>query len=61
MDGRRPGTGNYDFRSLFRTLDRLGYQGWISLEVFDFQPDPDTVAIESLKYLKAQAETALAA
>src|SRR5581483_3152201 len=54
MDGRRPGTGNYDFRSLFRTLDRLGYQHWISLEIFDFQPDPDTVAIESLKYLKSQ-------
>jgi len=61
MDGRRPGTGNYDFRSLFRTLDRLGYRGWISLEVFDFTPDPDTVALESIKYLKSQAETALAA
>jgi sugar phosphate isomerase/epimerase len=61
MDGRRPGTGDYDFRSLFRTLDRLGYNGWISLEIFDFQPDADTVAIESLKYLKSQAETALAA
>lgn len=61
MDGRRPGTGNYDFRSLFRTLDRLGYRGWISLEVFDFKPDADTVAIESIKYLKSQAETALAA
>jgi sugar phosphate isomerase/epimerase len=61
MDGRRPGTGNYDFRSLFRTLDRLGYRGWISLEVFDFKPDADTVALESIKYLKSQAETALAA
>jgi sugar phosphate isomerase/epimerase len=61
MDGRRPGTGDYDFRSLFRALDRLGYNGWISLEIFDFTPDADTVAIESLKYLKSQAETALAA
>jgi sugar phosphate isomerase/epimerase len=61
MDGRRPGTGDYDFRTLFRTLDRLGYRGWISLEVFDFKPDPETVAIESIKYLKSQAETALAA
>jgi D-psicose/D-tagatose/L-ribulose 3-epimerase len=61
MDGRRPGTGDYDFRSLFRTLDRLGYHGWISLEIFDFQPDADTVAVESLKYLKSQAEIAFAA
>ena len=61
MDGRRPGTGNYDFGPLFRTLDRLGYRGWISLEIFDFKPDPETVALESIKYLKSKAESALAA
>lgn len=58
MDGRRPGLGDYDFVSLFRTLDRLGYNRWISLEIFDFKPDPDEVAIQALKYLREQANLA---
>ena len=51
MDGKHPGTSNYDFVSVFRTLQRLDYQGWISLEAFDFTPGPETIAAESLRYL----------
>lgn len=54
MDGRHPGAGDYDFLSLFKTLRRLEYQGWISLEAFDFTPGPETVASESLRYLEAE-------
>jgi D-psicose/D-tagatose/L-ribulose 3-epimerase len=52
MDGRYPGTGNYDFGSLFRTLMRLNYQHWVSLEVFDFKPGAAQIAQESLNHLK---------
>ena len=53
MDGRYPGTGNYDFASLLRTLERLHYRHWISLEVFDFAPDPVTIARQSIGYLQS--------
>lgn len=52
MDGREPGTGNYDFRALLETLRDLRYEGWVSLEVFDFQAGAETIASGSLNYLK---------
>ncbi len=51
-DGRHPGTGDYPFRSLFTTLIRRGYQGWVSLEVFDFEAGAQTIAKDSLRYVK---------
>lgn len=54
MDGRYPGTGNYDFSAMFRALEDVSYTGWISVEVFDFEPDPETVARESLRFLQSQ-------
>jgi D-psicose/D-tagatose/L-ribulose 3-epimerase len=55
MDGRHPGTGNYDFKPVMSVLRQRGYSGWVSLEVFDFKPDPVTIARESLRYLEAEA------
>lgn len=51
MDGRHPGMGNYDFKPLLRTLKRLGYLGWISLEAFDFSFGAERIARESIAYL----------
>jgi len=51
MDGRYPGTGNYDFAAVLKALDKIHYAGWISLEVFDFKPDPVTIARESMRHL----------
>jgi D-psicose/D-tagatose/L-ribulose 3-epimerase len=51
MDGRHPGTGSYNFAALLSALDRMHYTGWISLEVFDFKPDPVTIARESIRHL----------
>ncbi len=52
MDGRYPGTGSYDFKSLLHTLTDLEYRGWVSLEVFDFQPNAGEIAQRSLHYLQ---------
>jgi sugar phosphate isomerase/epimerase len=52
MDGRRPGAGNYDFLSLLRQLRESRYRGWVSVEVFDFEPDGETVARESAEFLR---------
>jgi D-psicose/D-tagatose/L-ribulose 3-epimerase len=51
MDGRHPGTGDYDFAAIFYVLKRRGYNGWVSLEAFDFTPGAETLARESYEYL----------
>ncbi len=52
LDGRHCGTGSYDYRPLLEVLRRRSYQGWISLEVFDFTPGAETIAVESLRHLE---------
>jgi sugar phosphate isomerase/epimerase len=54
MDGRHPGRGDYDFKPVFKTLRDRQYEGWISLEAFDFSPGAETIAAESLRYLEAE-------
>jgi D-psicose/D-tagatose/L-ribulose 3-epimerase len=49
---RGPGFGDIDFRPVFSALNELGYDGYVSVEVFDYKPDPVTIARESLAYLR---------
>jgi sugar phosphate isomerase/epimerase len=53
MDGRQPGSGSYDFRPVLEVLNRCGYAGWISLEVFDMAGDAAEIAAGSLQYLES--------
>lgn len=48
---RGPGMGDLEFAPILQTLKDLEYEGWISVEVFDFAPDPVTIARESIDYL----------
>jgi sugar phosphate isomerase/epimerase len=58
MDGRHPGTGDYDFVRLFRRLKKLDYKGWVSLEAFDFEIGGNRIASETIEYLKKQEAAA---
>lgn len=49
---RGPGFGDTDFVSVLRTLKELNYDRYVSVEVFDFEPDPRTIAAGSIKYLR---------
>ncbi|MGC4053412.1 MAG: sugar phosphate isomerase/epimerase family protein [Paludibaculum sp.] len=55
-DGGHCGTGDYEFGPVLATLRRLNYQGWISLEAFDFSPGPERISAESLRYLNSIIE-----
>lgn len=56
-----PGFGNTDFVPIFKALKESGYKGWVSVEVFDYTPDPLTIARESIKYMRECASKADAA
>lgn len=49
---RGPGFGDVDFKPIFQALKDVSYSGWVSVEVFDYKPDPDTIARESIRYMR---------
>ena len=54
MDGKHPGTGDYDFKPVLDVLRRKKYAGWVSLEAFDFTPGAERIATESLRHLESE-------
>jgi len=55
-NGRGPGFGETEFIPILKRLIKNGYKGYISVEVSDFSPDPQTVASRSIGYLKGILE-----
>lgn len=54
-----PGMGDTDFEPIYEALKAISYDGWISVEVFDYQPGIEALSGQSLRYLKmVEAKTA---
>ena len=47
-----PGMGNMNFVPIIAALREVGYDGYLSVEVFDFKPGAEFIASESIRYLK---------
>lgn len=56
VNGRGPGFGRVLFSPILQRLIASDYQGYISVEVFEFNPDPRTIAARSIGYLKGIVE-----
>jgi sugar phosphate isomerase/epimerase len=47
-----PGFGDVDFKPIAAALKEVGYQGFVSVEVFNFDEGAEAIAGRSLEYLK---------
>jgi sugar phosphate isomerase/epimerase len=51
-NGYIPGSGSANYKQIVQGLLEVGYSGYLSVEVFDFKPDPETIATKSLENLR---------
>jgi sugar phosphate isomerase/epimerase len=47
-----PGMGEVDYAPIAEAVRDLGYDKWLSVEPFKYDPDPETVAQKSIDYLR---------
>lgn len=47
-----PGFGELDFHPIFSALKETKYNGWVSVEVFDYTPGAETITRKSIEYMK---------
>ena len=51
-NGYLPGSGNVDYPPIIEALKEINYTGYLSTEVFNFEPDPETIARRSIEFLQ---------
>lgn len=49
---RGPGMGDTDFVPILQTLKDIQYDGWVSVEVFDYEPGIESLTRDSIQYMQ---------
>ena len=47
-----PGMGDVDYAPIAEAINEIGWDKWLSVEVFKYDPDPETIAQKSIDYLR---------
>jgi len=47
-----PGMGDVDYGPIAEAIKEIGWDKWLSVEVFKYDPDPETIARKSIDYLR---------
>lgn len=48
-----PGMGKVDYAPIAQAIHDIGWNKWLSVEVFKYDPDPETIARKSIEYLRS--------
>ncbi len=48
-----PGMGDVDYGPIAEAIKDIGWDKWLSVEVFKYDPDPETIARKSIEYLRS--------
>jgi sugar phosphate isomerase/epimerase len=48
-----PGMGDVDYGPITEAIKDIGWDRWLSVEVFKYDPDPETIARKSIEYLRS--------
>ncbi|MEZ6089791.1 MAG: sugar phosphate isomerase/epimerase family protein [Pirellulaceae bacterium] len=51
-----PGMGNVDYRPIFEALSDVDYDGWVSVEVFDYSPGVEALVSQSMANMLSAQE-----
>ena len=55
---REPGSGSLDFPAIAKALNDIAFEGYVSIEVFEIEPDAETMARRGLQHLRQAFQAA---